>query len=200
MHYYSFLFPLIVEAYTTVLYSDNISYDGLLGDRATTTSYCQNITTAFQCSNTLGFLGYETDTFNWHNPPGITLTNLVTGAHGQVVATNWTNLFSTSTLIASFVSTQIIPDESWWSGIGHDGLIRPNCNDWASNADNMCILGEYGKGGRSNKAWIDAGHADCSKLNKVICICNNGTVTDSPTASPTESPWLPTDEPSASPV
>jgi hypothetical protein len=192
------LFLVVAVSGDTVLFSDNVAVDGLLGNRSVTTQTCREnpFYTALECNETLAFLGYSGELFTWGAPPALNVAQPVTTTTGTVLASNWTALFNTGRAVFSSVVTEA----TWWSGIDRAGNVRFNCADWETNAVDQCVIGAFGKATVTTNAWIYAGHVDCSTLKPVICICYNGRVTTTPSRAPTGAPWLPTEDPTLSPT
>ncbi len=188
-------------------YSSGASSDGLIGDRATTTSVCaaRAGVLGLTCLFTPMFLSYTTSPLSdfpsvYAFPPTVPLYS----STNTKVAVSWTAAVDGPTgLIQSLESAGVFPPSTgtYFTGTYTPLGLGDTCNDWTTNS--ALIGGNCGlTTTTSYRQWFNNGNTKCSFILARMCMCvSSEVVTDSPTKNPTKNPTLnPTRNPTKKPT
>jgi hypothetical protein len=146
---------------------------GVLGNRAATTTSCQNRRTTnfpgLQCSSDLAFLSYSADALiDAPANHGVPDTVPIVSVTESTIDSDWPGLFDGAILQsvnAAGVNTVVT---SYWTGTAADGSTDLNCTDWASPG------GTGNRGFRTNTdgAWLNNSQVACNSGPQIfLCIC-----------------------------
>ena len=180
----------------TVLFTDDILRDGVLGTRAESTQYCRDLSlyTQLQCTSTVSLLNYRDDLLiDFPTKYGLNASHEVISPNNFRIAENWTRLVDGSAWEGSLQQAQVTQHKFWLG-------TRKRCNEWSTAS--QCLNGGIFHAA-SNLYQEDL--ASCGTRKAMLCVCLNGLPIGTPqptTLSPTAPPtWAnPTRSPTAFPT
>ena len=180
----------------TVLFTDDILRDGVLGTRAESTQYCRDLSlyTQLQCTSTVSLLNYRDDLLiDFPTKYGLNASHEVISPNNFRIAENWTRLVDGSAWEGSLLQAQVTQHKFWLG-------TRKRCNEWSTAS--QCLNGGIFHAA-SNLYQEDL--ANCGTRKAMLCVCLNGIPIGTPqptTLSPTDSPtWAsPTRSPTSFPT
>ena len=180
----------------TVLFTDDILRDGVLGTRAESTQYCRDLSlyTQLQCTSTVSLLNYRDDLLiDFPTKYGLNASHEVISPNNFRIAENWTRFVDGSEWEGSLLQAQVTQHKFWLG-------TRKRCNEWSTAS--QCLNGGIFHAA-SNLYQEDL--ASCGTRKAMLCVCLNGIPIGTPqptTLSPTDSPtWAsPTRSPTSFPT
>ena len=172
-----------MSAQYTVLFSGTETFDGMLSDLVF--PYCDAVPQSFGCVYIEPFVAFDNGV-NWFDPPFVAAA--VQAPNGDIIAANWTELMRSG--VTETLGAAGVVASAWWSGLGPNGLALTNCANWTSNGGDTCELGKTGSASQLRRPYLSES-IPCGNLTRVVCICVGGLVTRTPSASPSNAPFLP---------
>jgi len=180
-----FVSVVLATPQRTILYSNQDElFNGNIGNRQTSTVYCQSLPLYSQmnCTSAFAALNYGvTDTLALSTAVNVTLS--VTGSTGIQIAKNWTIYANGPSGWSHTLSYAGVTTVDYWSGE------QRSCSSWST--DTECLNGGIDSNGKL---------ANCSSLKSIVCVCIGGQLLGTPfptTLSPSGSPT--TSNPSTTP-
>lgn len=186
--------PTSLRSGNITLVSDGTTYQGDLGDRATTNATCAAVVAGagLVCNATSMLISYTGDeVINFPTKLDFSFTTPVYGPTGTLISSSWADMFlgGATSLSSSLNGASVGTTGDYWTGTEDDGTVYATCLEWTSALG--VDLGGQGDDASTSNTWIETApllNNICSQLRDVVCLCFQASPL--PTQAPTPAPTI----------